>query len=467
MKIPFIGGSATQRSVSLDAQRTVNLYPVMDAEGKNTAALYGTPGLVTFATTATAPVRGLYEAKGRLFAVVGATLYEIGYTGTATSRGTLTSTSGPVSMADNGLHVVIVDGTNGYQFTLATNVFAQIADADWPAANRIAYQDGYFILNDAGTGSFFITSLYGTDVDPLDFASAEGAPDPLISLICDHRELWLFGEESTEVWFNSGNADFPFERINGAFIETGCAAPHSVAKADNSVFWLTRDKRGHGHVVRAQGYQPAIVSTRAVEYAISQYTDITDALAYTYQQDGHTFYVLSFPSANATWCLDLTTGVWHERMYWDGAENRHRGNCYAFAFGRHLVGDHTNGKIYELSLDAYTDDGATLRALRRTRHQHAEGRRLFWASLQIDIEAGVGLASGQGSDPQMMLRWSDDGGHTWSNEHWHSMGKIGEYARRAIWRRLGASRNRVYEVVIADPVKRVIIDAWADVEAGQ
>lgn len=467
MRIPFLGGSGHARSVSVNATRTVNLFAEMDAEGKNQIALYGTPGLTQFATTHAAEVRGMHEASGRLFAVVGNTFYEIGYTGVATNRGTLDSSSGQVSMADNGLHVIAVDSSKGYSFTLATNVFAQITDPDFPDADRIAFQDGYFIVNDGDTGSFFITNLYGTAVNPLDFATAEGAPDPLISLICDHRELWLFGDESTEVWFNSGATAFPFERINGSFIEMGCAAAHSVAKADNSVFWLSQDKRGQGHVVRAQGYQPQIVSTRAVEFAIGGYATISDAIAYTYQQEGHTFYVLTFPSANATWCLDISTGLWHERMYWDGTENRHRSNCYAFAFGRHLVGDHSNGKIYELDLDTYTDDGAEIRAIRRTQHQPAQGNRLFWSALQVDMESGVGLATGQGSDPQMMLRWSDDGGKTWSNEHWRDMGSIGEYSKRVIWRRLGQSFNRVYEVVITDPVKRVIIDAWADVEAGR
>lgn len=464
MRIPFLGGSGTQRSVTVNSSRTVNLYPVMDPEGKAQIALYGTPGLTRFAETAAGDGRGLYEAAGRLFAVVGATLYEIAASGTATARGALASASGAVSMADNGLHLVIVDGVHGYKLTLATNAFEQIADEDWPRANRIAFQDGYFLINDVGSGRFFVTSLYGTDVDPLDFASAEGAPDPLVSLLCDHRELWLFGDESTEVWYNSGGADFPFSRLDGAFVETGCAAPHSVAKMDNAVFWLTKDKRGQGHVVRAQGYQPQIISSRAVEYAIQSYGDISDARAYTYQQEGHAFYVLSFPSADRTWVYDAATNLWHERMYWDGAEHRHRGACYAFAFSRHMVLDHSNGRVYELDLDAYSDDGDEIRAIRRTQHQAAQGKRLFWSALQIDCEAGVGRSSGQGSDPQMMLRWSDDGGKTWSNEHWRSMGQQGEYKRRAIWRRLGQSRDRVYEVVISDPVKRVIVDAWADVE---
>lgn len=467
MRIPFIGGSGTARSVTTNASRTVNLYPVLDAEGKSPMALYGTPGLARFADTVVGDGRGLYEAQGRLFAVVGDSLYEIDQNGTPTARGSLATNAGPVSMADNGVQLVVVDGSKGYSLTLASNAFVQIADPDWPAADRVAYQDGYFILNSTGTGQFFITSLYSTDVDPLDFASAEGAPDPLVSLLCDHRELWLFGDESTEVWYNSGAADFPFARLDGAFIETGCAAAHSVAKMDNAVFWLSRDKRGQGHVMRAQGYQPQIISTRAVEYAIQGYATIADARAYTYQQEGHAFYVLTFPTANATWVYDASTNLWHERMYWSGQEERHRGAAYAFCFGRPLVLDHSNGRIYELDLDAYSDDGDEIRAIRRTQHQHSEGRRLFWGTLQIDIEAGVGLVAGQGSDPQLMLRWSDDGGKTWSSEHWRDMGQIGAYKRRAIWRRLGASRDRVYEVVITDPVKRVIVDAWADVEVGR
>ena len=467
MRVPFLGGSGRQRSVTVDAARTVNLYPVLDPEGKSPIALYGTPGLTRFAETTAGAGRGMHVAAGRLFAVVGATLYEITSGGVATSRGTLLTSTGAVSMADNGIVLAVVDGTHGYQFTLATNAFAQITDPDWPAATHVAFHDGYFVLNQGGTGQFMITSLYGTAVDALDFATAEGAPDDVVSLIVDHRELWLFGEETTEVWYNSGDADFPFARLDGAFLEQGCVAPFSPAKMDNAVYWLSKDRAGQGHVMRAQGYQPQIVSTRAVEHAIQGYSTISDARGYTYQQEGHSFYVLTFPTADRTWVYDAATQLWHERMWWngtEGTEHRHRGECYAFAFGRPLVLDHSNGLIYELDLDAYTDDGATIRAIRRTQHQHAQGARLFWAQLQVDVESGAGLVSGQGSDPQAMLRWSDDGGRTWSSEHWADLGKMGEYRTRAIWRRLGQSRDRVYEFVVADPVKRVIIDAWADVE---
>lgn len=465
IRVPFLGGSGTQRSVTVNAERTVNLYPALTPDGKSPMALYGTPGLTRFATMTAGAGRGLHVAAGRLFAAVGQVLYEINGGGVATSRGTLRTVAGPVSMADNGQHLVMVDGAYGYRLTLADNTFATLTAAEWSQATHVAFHDGYFVINQAATGQFVITELYGTTIDPLDFATAEGSPDDTVSLLVDHRELWLFGEETTEVWYNSGAADFPFARLDGAFIEQGCAAAFSPAKMDNAVYWLSRDRNGHGHVMRAQGYQPQIVSTRSVEHAIQGYSTIADARGYTYQQDGHSFYVLTFPAADATWVYDASTQLWHERAYWDGVEHRHRGECYAFAFGKNLVLDHSNGRIYELDLDAYTDDGTTIRALRRTQHQHAQGARLFWSLLQVDAETGVGLVSGQGSDPQIMLRWSDDGGRTWSSEHWRSLGKIGEYRTRAIWRRLGQSRDRVYELVITDPVKRVLVDAWADVEA--
>lgn len=405
----------------------------------------------------------MHVAAGRLFAVVGPILYEITSAGAATSRGTINTSTGPVSLADNGQQLVLVDGVSGWRMTLADNVFAY-AGADWSSLTHVAFHDGYFVFAHAETGQFGISSLYSTDVDPLDFATAEGAPDDLVSLLVDHRELWLFGEETTEVWYNSGAADFPFARLDGAFLEHGCVAPFSPSKMDNAVYWLSRDRLGHGHVMRAQGYQPQIVSTRAVEHAIQGYGTISDARAYTYQQEGHSFYVLTFPTADRTWVYDAASQLWHERMYWDGSEHRHRGVHFAFAFGLPLVLDHTLGYIYSLDLDTYTDDGATIRAIRRTQHQAVEGRRLFWASLQVDMQPGVGLPSGQGVNPQAMLRWSDDGGNTWSSEHWQTMGRIGEYRNRAIWRRLGQSRDRVYELSISDPVRRVIVDAWADVE---
>jgi len=294
----------------------------------------------------------------------------------------------------------------------------------------------------------------------------------LVTLIVDHRELWLFGTNSVEVWYDSGNATFPIERIQGAFNEIGCAAAYSVAKLDNGIFWLGSDARGNGVVYRANGYTGQRVSTHAVEFAIQGYADLSDAIAYTYQQEGHAFYVLIFPSAGATWVYDVATNSWTERAgFENGQFSRHRSNCQMNFNAEIIVGDFENGNIYAFDLDVYADNGAEQKWLRSWRALPADTndlKRTAQHSLQLDCETGVGLATGQGSDPQVMLRWSDDGGHTWSNEHWRSMGPIGQFGRRTIWRRLGMTtkiRDRVYEVSGTDPVKVSIMGAELDVTA--
>ena len=205
-------------------------------------------------------------------------------------------------------------------------------DPDFPGAVNVGYIDGYFVFNEPDSQKFWVTQLLdGTSVDPLDFASAEGSPDGIVGLIVDHREVWLLGTNSVEVWYDAGLLDFPLQRIQGAFNEIGCVAPYSIAKLDNGIFWLGQDARGQGIVYRANGYTGQRISTHAVEWQIQQYGNLSDAIAYTYQQDGHSFYVLIFPSANTTWVYDVATQAWHERAGWNnGSWTRHRSNCQVF-----------------------------------------------------------------------------------------------------------------------------------------
>ena len=471
MKFPFLGDAYSARSANAAAERTVNLYPEIDPHNKHTIALYGTEGLLRKVTLASVPVRALFAFESVLYAVAGNKLYTINTSYVATERGTLSTGSGFVSMATDGLNVIIVDGTAGYLYTIASATFATISDVDFPdASNVAAVQDGIFIVIENDSQRFYIATT-GSSWVGTDFASAEGKPDNLVSMISDHRELWLFGENTTEVWQNTGNATFTFERVAGAFIEHGCAAKGSVAKMDNTVFWLGKDDLGVGMVWRAAGYNPARISTHAIEYAISQHTaaEIADAIAYTYQQQGHAFYVLTI--GNETWVFDASTNMWHQRAYMvpaTGVLTRHRSNCYAFFNGKHVVGDYENGKVYELDLSTYTDDGEEIKALRACRHVASDEKRVRHNSLQLVMESGAGLSgTGQGIDPQVMLRWSDDGGHTWSNEHWADLGAIGQYRQRVIFRRLGAARDRIYEASITDPVKRVFVGASLTANAGQ
>jgi hypothetical protein len=370
-------------------------------------------------------------------------------------------------MSDNGTQVVIACNGPMYVYNTLTSAFAQVTDPDFPGALTVSFLDGYFVFIEPNSQRVWVTALNNPlSVDPLEFASAEADPDNLVSSIVDHGQVWLFGTNSVEVWYDSGATDFPLQRIDGAFNEIGCAATFSVAKLDNSLFWLGSDRRGKGIVYRANGYSGTRVSTHAVEWQIQQYADISDAVAYTYQQDGHSFYVLSFPTANATWVYDVATQAWHERAGWNnGAFTRHRSNCQTYFNNVNAVGDYQNGNIYAFDMDKYSDHDRIqkwLRSWRALPTGQNNLKRTTQHSLQLDCESGVGLVDGQGSDPQVMLRFSDDGGHTWSNEKWASMGKIGQYFKRVLWRRLGMTqkiRDRVYEVSGTDPVKIAIVGA--------
>lgn len=471
-QFPFVGASYTARSAAFDAEQCINLYPETGSPtSKTVAALIGTPGKRLWSTLVGGPVRGLLRFSAAVaIAVVGPNVYKVDTSGVGTLVGTVDAQTTPVGMASNGTQVMIVTGPYGFVLDPVANTVVSITDPDFTGATTVQFIDGYFAFNKPGTGQFQITNLYGTSVDGLDFATAEGSPDLLLSLLVDHRELWMFGETSTEVFFNSGNVDFPFERINGAFIEQGCAAKFSPAKMDNTVYWLAADERGQGTVQRAQGYSPQRVSTHALEFALGQMPRIDDAVAYTYQQEGHSFYVLNFPTAQKTWAYDAAVGLWHERAWRDpttGLLEQDRAICQISFAGEIVVGDWETGKLYALDLDYFTDNGDPIARVRACPHIYDQDYKYqFFDSLQVDMQTGVGLATGQGSDPQAMLQWSTDGGYSWSNELWSSIGKIGERRARVKWRRLGRSRDRVFRVTITDPVRVVMIGASVQVRAG-
>ncbi len=500
MKTPILGSAYVTRSVNAADNRMVNLFPEIVPEGgKEPAFLQRAPGLTLLTTAGTGPVRGMWQFGASGYVVSGNTLFQIDASWNAIPKGTVNGT-GPVSMADNGTQLFIAANPQGYIYNAATNVFQQITDPDFPGAATVGYIDGYFVFNEPNSQKLWVTSLLdGTAVDPLEFASAEGNPDNVVAVFVDHREVWVFGTNSTEVWYDAGLLDFPLTRIQGAFNELGCGAPYSIAKMDNQVYWLGKDARGQGIVYRAAGYIGQRVSTHAIEWQMQEYSDISDAVGYTYQQDGHSFYVLNFPSANTTWVYDVATGAWHERASLsNGQFNRHRGNSQMYFNNETVIGDYQNGKVYKFDLEVYADDGAPQKWLRSWRALPTGANNLartIQHSMQLDCETGVGLnglvvsetiylqtedadflatedgdyiisddlaLATQGANPQVMLRWSDDGGHTWSNEHWKSMGKIGRFGYRTIWRRLGATmkiRDRVYEASGTDPVRIYIMGA--------
>lgn len=464
MQTPILGGQYITASPNAAANRVINLYPEAVPEGgKQQGFLTRCPGLLHVATVGSGPIRGMLRSKGFGYVVSGNSLYKIDSTYTSTFLGYISGT-GPVSMADNGIQLFIAANPLGYIYNTNTEVFSQITDPDFPGAVTVDYLDGYFVFNEPDSQKFWVTSLLdGTAVDPLEFASSEGNPDNLVALRVDHREVWLFGDNSIEVFYNSGALNFPLDRLQGAFIELGCLAAYSIAKLDNSLFWLGSDARGTGIVYRANGYTGTRVSNHAVEAAIQSFSTVSDAIAYTYQQSGHSFYVLTFPTADRTFVFDVATGEWHERAgYSNGLFHRHRSNCQMVFNDKVHVGDYLTGKLYQFSLTTYADGGEIQKWLRSWRALPTGQNslvRMVHHQLQLDCESGVGLNSGQGEDALVRLRWSDDGGHKWSNYHLKSLGRIGETLYRVIWRRLGMTRDRVYELSGTDPNRITIMGA--------
>lgn len=336
--------------------------------------------------------------------------------------------------------------------------------------------DNYFVYNRPASQQWGASGVLSPISGNTSFSSKDGSPDNLVALIVDHREVYLMGEASSEVWTDVGAVPFPFQRIPGTNTQHGIAAKFSVARFGDSFCYVSRNNRGQAQIMQMKGYVPTRISNHAVENSITnQYVD--DAIAWTYQLEGHECYVVSFPALELTWAYDLASGMWHKWLYTenDGTYTRHRGNCCAVFQGMVLVGDYEDGSIYEIDKLNYTDNGQYTRRLRRAPHLVSDLQRQYFDELQIQFQPGVGLSGITtplnsevvGADPQAMLRWSNDGGSTWSSEHWTSIGQIGKYKNRAIWRRLGWARDRVFEVVVSDPINAVIISANLKATAGE
>lgn len=516
-KFPFVGGAYQARSVNFDNQRTVNLYPEISGSGnsKSIACLIGAPGCKYVAELGgyNQAVRGMIKFSETISIVITQTeVYKIVNAAGVLSlsliaTGYLVPRSTPVSMASNGIVIMMVTGPEGYVIDPIGSTITQIVDPDFHGADVVWFIDGYFVFNWPGTQKYQITDLYSTAIQPLKFASAEGAPDLLVSLIVINNEIILLGDTSGEFHADSGNTDFPFEPIKGAFIEQGCAAKFSLAKMTDgsgvgTALWLTKNESGQGMVVRNVGYQPKRISDHALEFAMQSYDRIDDAYAWTYQQEGHNFYVLTFPTPNKTWCYDTSTELWHERGHIPVFSDTfagfllgepgvptgepmqaHLGSCHMFFAGKNIIGSRLTGNLFELDLDYFRDDvphaadnalgiSGPVNYIRQCPHLSEGDSWQIFDRLWIDMETGVGLASKRSpyfpysiitSDPQLLVEWSDDGGHTFPNSMLVPIGKIGQYKTRAVARRLGKSRDRVFRVTLADQVKCVFNDAGCNV----
>lgn len=452
-----------------------------------TALGTGTGGVGTYTvsnsqTTASTSINSVASPAIVTGAISGTTL-----TVSAVTSGTLRigQTIGGTGVTDGTIIKAFGTGSGGVgtytvsasQTVSSTTIYAMnwtvlpVNDGPFEGGGTVDITDNYFVYNKPDSQLWAASDLLSPITDPLSFASKDGSPDDLVSIIVDRREVYLLGEMSSEVWINSGAVPFPFTRIPGTSTQQGIAAQYSMSRMGNSFAYVSKNNRGEAMVVRMNGYFPERISTHAVETTLVN-QNVSNAIAWTYQLEGHEVYVVTFPSIGdngLTWAYDNTTGLWHKWLYRNNQNEyeRHRGNCCAFFNQQVLVGDYQNGKIYQLSRNYYTDDGQPIRRIRRAPHITSDLQRQYFHELQIQFQPGVGLSTGQGDDPQAMLRWSNDGGSTWSNEYWTSIGKQGKYLNRAIWRRLGFSRDKVFEVSISDPVKAVIVSANLKAEAGE
>jgi len=356
---------------------------------------------------------------------------------------------------------------------LITNFFQLITAPAYPLdATHCTYQDGFVIVNNPSsnpTGNFNISdNRDALNWQALNFGNAESSPDAINALISTGKILWLFGLKSMECWYNSGASDFTFQRISGATSDIGCFAPYSLASISDNVFWLGSNEQGFGQIFMNQGYSPQAISTSAIDQEITTYPNINDATGFCFQEGGHKFYLITFQEANKTWVYDLTTASWFEWAYTDfqfNVDGKYLGNAFAFFNGKNYVSDSTSGNIYEVDSKTLSDNENPMKCLRNSPHLINSMDRVYYLAFQIDMETGVGATNGDDSNPQAQLRWSDDGGHTWSNQAFQDIGLIGEYSTRVKFNRLGQARTRIFELTITEAIKITLLNAYIKSDA--
>lgn len=450
--VQCIGPSYHLADRKAGVQRAVNCYPKR-LDGNNWM-MCATPGEVQIADLG-AEVRGSWVANDRWFVVAGSTLYEVTDSGSTTNRGTIASSTGFVGMANNATQLAIVDGSSLYIFNLTTGTLTSITSAGWRGSDDVQELDGYFIFVDPDTDQFYLSAIDdGTSLDALDFSSADSSPDNIVTHRVSHRQLWLFGELSTEIWIDSGDAAFPFVRYNSYTLDVGCVGKRAAINAADTLFWIGKTKRGSGIVYMAQGNQPTRVSTSSVEEALRGSTDISQATMWTYQIEGAEFIAINAPGVETTWVFDAANQQWHERGEWDAGWQQLRSRLVTAYAGQHFAGD-VYGKLVRLDASANTLSGRPLVRERTWPH-------MVQPSMEPVNYVGVELQMKTGAGGNVTLEISNDGGFTFGSPLIRSLGSIGRWMQRVRWLGLGAAINRVFRIRCSDDVPFAIHSATVD-----
>ena len=480
MRFALIGAAYLGRSKALDTQECVNLYPELSPspEAKSVSSLVGTPGLKLLTTiSGSGGCRGIFTtARDRLLVVNGNTLWEITSGSYAlTNRGTLNTYQGQVTFAEIDKQpdpasaavsqVFIADGNYGYVFNTQTNDF-KVVTGDYMPGNCVISQNGFFLQNLNDSNKWIYSNLYDglTWEASLNYFTAESSPDQILWMTLLNNLVWIYGTKSIEIWQFSGDPNQLWTRSGIGYINVGLAGKTAATTINGHVYWIGAGPTGSNIVWHSgPSYAPDRVSTHAIEAILGAMSKVDDCVAFSYQDLGHQFIVFNFPTGDRTLVYDMTTDLWHERGDLDvptGQNHRHRAICATSWQGMIIVGDDVNGYIYQWDIDQKTDAGKAIKRLRVCPHIHAERKRIFFSQLEIDMEKGTADQSGQGSDPQVMMRFSNDGGYTYSPINiWATSGKVGARLTRVQFNKLGMSRDRVFEISMTDPVKVVWIDA--------
>lgn len=480
MKLPVVGPAYQDSATDVNNQRCVNMFVATSGpEGRGEIVLVPTAGMDLIEDFGGGnPIRCLTAVGDYLYIVAGnsviqAEINPITRVATYSTIGTMITESGSVYAAVNPTQIMWVDGSaDGWIYTIGTGVFEKIndVDADFPGGVQCLFLDGYFIVNQPDSGKFFVSALNdGRSWDPLDVATAENSTDNLIGMGASKGDLWLFGEKSVEIWYNAANpTGSPFSARDGLAIQTGCGAASSIVAIDDLLIWL--DNRGYivqsaiSPFVRSNnsGYDLQIISTEALTAAIKGYALTTDAVAFGYNDRGHLMYQITFPTAQKTWVYDYTSKMWHERSYYSqyaDREEEHLAQYGTVYKSITIAGGHRGGKIYAMDPEVYTDDGEIIRRIRVTSPQNIETWLFAIDQLELRMESGTAPQSGTYTDPQITMRYSIDGGHTWSYHLSRSIGAAGQYAKMISWNRLGIGREWMFEFTVSAPIKFKIIDA--------
>jgi hypothetical protein len=461
--LPIIGPSSQGEAGKLGPQRSINFYPVKPEREGDPWQLRGTPGLALLGTLPRTRIRGVIVHKDRLFALAGPRIYEVYATGTYREWGVISSTRGKVTMASLLNIIVIGDGSGYYALDLDAETVSRITDAP---RGRFCVFFNQRILYQGESGQVFYSEVNDpANIPGLNFFTAESLPDEIAAIVTTEDQVWLLGGDSAEPWYDSGDVDNPYARIQGGVVYSGCGHPDTALRVDNSVWWVERDKEGTGIVRRSQGFTPTRISTTAVERFTASATNLS---AFSYQEQGETFYCIN--ADEGSWAYAIKAGEWCERAWLNretGEQERQRQEFHAYAYGLHMVFDYESGKVYRQGLDLYSDAGQEIRSTRVSQIISFNGRPVSIGELWVDFAAGVGLdGSGQGTDPEVMLRCSRDGSG-FDNERVEPLGAIGEYGAQVRFFDLGQGRNWCFEISVSDPVLKGLLGAEAKLKVGR